>query len=65
MSYEICLLHYFLSSDSTSFNKKRPKKKKKKENFKQKETKLVLYGIMFRVVPLGLALLYSYYPLTF
>ena len=45
--------------------KKDQKKKKKKENFKQKETKLVLYGIVFRVVPLGLALLYSYYPLTF
>ena len=44
---------------------KKDQKKKKKENFKQKETKLVLYGIMFRVVPLGLALLYSYYPLTF
>ena len=26
MSYEFCLLHYFLSSDSTSFNKKKLKK---------------------------------------
>ena len=37
MSYEFYLLHYFLSSDSTSFNKKR------KKHFRQKETKLVLY----------------------
>ena len=36
-----------------------------KKIFKQKETKLVLYWIMLRVIPLGLALLYRYYPLTF
>ena len=61
---DFCLLHYFLSSDSkadTLYNAITPYSIFKTFN---KKTKLVIYSIILRAIPLGLALLYKYYPLT-
>ena len=61
---DFCLLHYFLQSDSkadTLYNAITPYSIFKTFN---KKTKLVIYSIILRAIPLGLALLYKYYPLT-
>ena len=56
---DFCLLHYLLSSDSKAMAKV---SKLHASFFKTKKNKLVFYIIF--VIPLGLALLYRYSPLT-
>ena len=58
-----CLLHYLLSSDTKAMLKV---SKLHTSFFKTKKNKLVFYIIFVKgnIIPLGLALLYRYYPLT-
>ena len=63
---DFCLLHYFLSSDVEAMTDTLKVSSFHTLFYKtfNKKIKLVLYSIIFRVIPLGLALLYRYYPLT-
>ena len=66
----LCLLHYLLTSDSEAMTLQKWHhsilcfSKLFLLNFSY-WSKLVLYWIFSRVIALGLALLYRYYPLTF
>ena len=61
---DFCLLHYFLSYLTAMTFRIVLSLLASLSNIFNKKTKLALYCIMLRVIPLGLALLYRYYPLT-
>ena len=63
---DFCLLHYLLSfdSDAMTLHKCHHAIHYFLKLLTKKKTKLVLNGFILRVIPLGLAMLCRYYPLT-